>query len=88
MTLDPSSCLFTSANPSANAMFGARDEADFVSRAQWQDSPERQPNGRDSAELVKEIGETAVREGSRLIEWTCARTDGTKFPAKTGSHPA
>ena len=81
MTLDPSSWRFTSANPSAIAMFGARDEADFVSRAPWQYSSERQPNGRDSAELAREIIETAVREGSRFIEWTCARIDGTEFPA-------
>jgi len=45
MTLDPSSGLFTFANPSAIAMFGARDEADFVSRALWQYSSVRQPNG-------------------------------------------
>ena len=81
MTVDPASWRFTSANPSAIAMFGARDEADFVSRTPWQYSSERQPNGRDSAELVKEIGETAVREGSRFFEWTCARIDGTQFPA-------
>ena len=72
MTLDPSSGLFTFANPSAIAMFGARDEADFVSRALWQYSSVRQPNGRDSAELAKETIETAVRDGCRFIEWTCA----------------
>ncbi len=81
MTLDSSSGLFTSANPSAIAMFGARDEADFVSRALWQYSSVRQPNGRDSAELAREIIETAVREGCRCIEWTCANIDGTEFPA-------
>ena len=81
MTLDPSSGLFTSANPSAIAMFGAQDEADFVSRALWQYSSVRQPNGRDSAELAREILETAVREGYRCIEWTCAKIDGTEFPA-------
>ncbi len=81
MTLDPSSGLFTFANPSAIAMFGARDEADFVSRALWQYSSVRQPNGRDSAELAKETIETAVRDGYRCIEWTCAKIDGTEFPA-------
>ncbi len=81
MTLDPSSGLFTFANPSAIAMFGAQDEADFVSRALWQYSSARQPNGRDSAELAREIIETAGREGSRCIEWTCAKIDGTEFPA-------
>jgi len=41
----------------------------------------RQPNGRDSAELAKETIETAVRDGYRCIEWTCAKIDGTEFPA-------
>ena len=81
MTLDPSSGLFTFANPSAIAMFGARDEADFVSRALWQYSSVRQPNGRDSAELAKETIETAVRDGYHCIEWTCGKIDGTEFPA-------
>jgi len=80
MTLDPSSLLYISVNPSAIAMFGARDEADFVSRGPWQYSPELQPNGRNSSELAKEIGEAAVREGTRLFEWTHARIDGTVFP--------
>jgi len=81
MTLDPSSGLFTFANPSAIAMFGARDEADFVSRALWQYSSVRQPNGRDSAELARETIETAVRDGYHCFEWTCAKIDGTEFPA-------
>lgn len=81
MTIDPSSMHFLSANPAAIATFGARDEADFLSRAFWDYSAERQPNGRASADLAKEIGETAVREGLHLFEWTCVRVDGTEFPA-------
>jgi len=81
MTLEPCSGLFTSANPSAIAMFGARDETAFLSRAPWDYSSPRQPNGRDSAELTREIIETALREGYRRIEWTCRRIDGTEFPA-------
>ena len=81
MILDPSSLLYTAANPSAIAMFGARDEADFLSRAPWHYSPARQPNGRDSAELAMEVGAATVQEGSRKFEWTHARIDGTEFPA-------
>src|SRR5271157_5126889 len=81
MTLEPCSGLFTSANPSAIAMFGARDEADFLSRAPWEYSSARQSDGRDSAELTREIIETALRKGYRRIEWTCRRIDGTEFPA-------
>ena len=82
MTLNPSSWLLNSANPSTIAMFGARDEADFLSRTPWQYSPKRQPSGRNSAELVKEIGDATVAEGSRCFEWTCQRLDGTEFPVK------
>ena len=81
VTLDACSGLFTSANPAAIAMFGARDEADFTSRAPWEYSSPRQPNGRASDELSREIIETALKEGYRYIEWTCARIDGTEFPA-------
>ena len=80
MTLDPSSLLYISANPSAIAMFGARDEADFVSRAPWQYSPKRQPSGGDSAKLAKEMGDAALRKGSHSFEWTHARIDGTELP--------
>ena len=81
MTIDPFSGLITSANPSAIAMFGARNEGDFVSRAPWQYSTKLQPNGRDSAELLKEIFAQALLEESPYIEWRCARIDGTEFPA-------
>ena len=66
----------------AIAMFGARDEADFVSRALWQYSFVRQPNGRDSAELAKELSKrpsgtaTAASSGHGT-----AKIDGTEFPA-------
>ena len=81
MTLEPPSCRFTSCNPATIAMFGARDEADFLSRFPWQYSPERQPDGSDSAEKIQEVVGTAVREGSCFFEWTHARIDGTEFPA-------
>ena len=80
LILDISSWLIMSANPAAIAMFGARDEADFRSRPPWDYSPERQQNGRISAELVEEIGKEVIREGSRLQEWTCKRIDGKEFP--------
>jgi PAS domain S-box-containing protein len=80
MTLAPPSWRFTSGNPATVAMFGARDEADFISRAPWQYSPMRQPDGRESAEKAREMIETAMREGSHIFEWTHARIDGTPFP--------
>jgi PAS domain S-box-containing protein len=81
MTLAPPSWAFTSGNPVTIALFGARDEADFVTRAPWQYSPERQPDGRASAEKAKEMIETAMREGSHSFEWTHRRLSGEEFPA-------
>jgi len=80
MILDPSSFQYVSANPSAIAMFGARDEADIVSRKLWDFSPERQPDGRSSREVSRGIDGVLDREGSHSFEWTHTRIDGTMFP--------
>jgi PAS domain S-box-containing protein len=81
MTLAPPSWSFTSANPATVAMFGARGEAEFVSGGPWQYSPERQPDGRASADKAKEMIETAMRQGSHSFEWTHRRLSGEDFPA-------
>ena len=81
MLLAPPAWCFTSANPAAMGVFGAAGEADFVSRAPWQYSPERQPDGRASAEKAKEMIETAMREGFLVFEWTHQRLSGEAFPA-------
>ncbi len=80
MRLDPSSLRILSGTAATVAMFGARDEADLVSRALWEYAPGRQPDGRNSAELAGEIGAKAVRDGYCFVEWRCARIDGTEFP--------
>ncbi len=81
MTLDPPSWNFTAGNPAAVKMFGTKDEADFVSRAPWELSPERQPDGRASMEKAAEMIETALRDGSRSFAWTHRRTNGEDFDA-------
>jgi PAS domain S-box-containing protein len=81
MTLAPPSWKFTNGNPATLAMFGARDEADFTSRAPWEYSPERQPDGRPSADKAREMIETAMRDGSHFFEWTHKRLGGEEFPA-------
>jgi PAS domain S-box-containing protein len=81
MTLAPPSWKFTSGNPATVAMFGTRDETDFTSRAPWEYSPERQPDGRPSADKAKEMIETAMRDGSHFFEWTHKRLNGEDFPA-------
>src|SRR5262249_2942266 len=47
----------------------------------WELSPERQPDGRASAEKAIEMIETAMRDGSHFFEWTHRRLNGEVFPA-------
>jgi len=81
MTLEPPSWRFTSGNPATIKMFGAKNEEEFISRGVWELSPDRQPDGRASAEKAREMIETAVREGSHFFEWTHRRIGGEEFPA-------
>jgi PAS domain S-box-containing protein len=62
-------------------MFKAKNEKEFISYGPGDLSPERQPDGRDSAEKAKEMIEMAMREGSCFFEWTHKRADGEMFPA-------
>jgi diguanylate cyclase (GGDEF)-like protein/PAS domain S-box-containing protein len=81
MTLAPPSWKFTSGNPATIKMFGARGEADFISRAPWEYSPAEQPDGRPSADAAREMIETAMATGSHSFEWTHQRLGGGVFPA-------
>ena len=76
---DPSSRRFISANSSAVALFGARDEVELLSGAPLLLSPERQMDGRPSAEKAHDMFEMALREGTHSLEWTCRRLDGVEF---------
>ena len=80
-TLEPPSWKFTSANPAAVKMFGAKNEAELIVLTPWELSPERQPDGRASDEKARQMMEAARREGSHLFEWTHRRADGSAFPA-------
>jgi len=81
MITEPPAWAFTSGNPAALEMFGAKDLAEFIAHAPWQLSPERQSDGRDSREKAGEMIETALREGSHFFEWTHRRIGGGDFPA-------
>jgi len=81
MILEPPSWKFTSGNPAAMKMFGAKDEAEFISHGPWELSPDRQPDGRASAESSRTMIETAMREGSHFFEWIHRRIGGEQFPA-------
>ena len=81
MILKPPSWRFTAGNPAAIKMFGAKDETEFISCEPWKLSPERQPDGRASAEKAKEMIDCAMRDGSNFFEWTHRRISGSEFPA-------
>jgi PAS domain S-box-containing protein len=81
MTTEPPSWKFTSGNPAAVKMFGAKSMEDFIAHSPWELSPDRQPDGRASAEKGREMIEKAMREGSHFFEWTHRRIGGEEFPA-------
>jgi PAS domain S-box-containing protein len=81
MTVAPPSWKFTSGNPAALEMFGAKDAAEFTKLGPWDISPERQPDGSLSADKIREVIETALRGGSLFFEWTYRRLDGADLPA-------
>src|SRR5512140_971416 len=81
MTLEPPSWAFTSGNQATVEMFRARNVEDLTNYAPGDLSPERQPDGRASAQKAKEMIEKAMREGSHLFEWTHKRINGEEFPA-------
>ena len=81
MTLAPPSWKFTSGNPATIAMFNAKNENDFISRAPWQYSPKYQADGQLSMIKAKEMIDKAMADGSNFFEWTHKRLYGEAFPA-------
>src|SRR5450759_3568341 len=67
MTLAPPSWTFTSCNPAALEMFGAKDESEFTSFGSWDLSPDLQPDGQSSADKAREMIDKALRDGSFLF---------------------
>jgi PAS domain S-box-containing protein len=81
MTTEPPSWKFTSGNPAAVKMLGAKSEEEFILHGIADLSPDLQPDGRTSAGKAKEIIETILREGSHFFEWTYRRLGGEEFRA-------
>jgi PAS domain S-box-containing protein len=72
---------FVSANQAAVALFGCGDMDELLSLSPAGLSPEVQPNGRRSDELVLEYMRRALEEGSWRFEWIHLRRDGSQFHA-------
>jgi len=79
MTVNPPSWKFSSGNPAAVELFGARDEVAFTELGPWDVLPERQPDGSLSANRAKEAIDVALREGLHFFDLTHRRVDGTEF---------
>ncbi|MGA2246081.1 MAG: PAS domain S-box protein [Verrucomicrobiota bacterium] len=79
LTMDPATGKFTSGNPATAKMFGAKNEAEFISFGPGDLSPERQSDGSLSSEKAREMAEAALREGSHTFEWTHRRINGETF---------
>ena len=80
MTLEPPSWNFTSGNPSTLSMFRAKNLEDFISRGPGNVSPERQPDGRASAEMAKEMIETALHEAPAHSSGPIPGSTARSFP--------
>jgi PAS domain S-box-containing protein len=81
MTFVLPSRKYTSANKATLQLFGAASEAEFTVLEPLDVSPERQPDGRLSAEKAQEVLTTALREGSCFFEWMHRTISGKQFPA-------
>lgn len=79
MTLEPPAWGFSSGNQASLKMFQISSAEEFLSRGPWDLSPERQPDGRASAEKAMEMIETAIRDGFSFFEWTYQRGNGEEF---------
>jgi two-component system, NtrC family, sensor kinase len=82
MTIAPPSWKFVSCNQATVELFAAASEAEFRQLGPWDVSPERQPDGRASAEAAQAMIEKAMREGSSSFPWLHQRLDGERLPCE------
>ena len=81
MTLSPPKWKFTSGNPATIKMFRCKNEKDFTSRAPYELSPPKQPDGKQSSKKALQMINEAVKKGHCFFEWTHRRADGEDFSA-------
>ena len=81
MTIESPTWKFTAGNPATIKLFGAKDEAEFITKGPWDVSPKKQPDGQLSSEKSKKMIMKAMKEGSSFFEWTHKKLTGEEFPA-------
>ena len=72
---------FVDCNRAAVEMLGYHSRDELLSRLD-QLSPERQPDGKLSAEKSEEMAQIARRNGVHRFEWDHQRADGSRFPVE------
>ena len=81
LLLDPGAGKFVDCNWAAEQMFGI-DRAQILASHPAQLSPERQPDGRSSAEKAEDMIATALRHGSHRFEWDHRSANRDDFPVE------
>ncbi|MGL5059021.1 MAG: PAS domain-containing sensor histidine kinase [Microcoleus sp.] len=73
---------FFDCNLATLQMFGCSDKEQFYGRNPGEFSPQFQPNGQDSASLLKQRISEAMATGSCRFDWVHRRLDDSEFPAE------
>jgi PAS domain S-box-containing protein len=70
---------FFSGNSSAVALYGCKNEAEFIRKTPAELSPELQPDGKLSSIKSLEMMAIAMEKGSHFFEWKHRRMNGEEF---------
>jgi PAS domain S-box-containing protein len=81
MTLSPSRG-FLGGNPAAIALYGCRNEQEFLALSPVTTSPEFQPDGQRSSSKAAIMMQKALENGTHIFEWVHQRLNGAKFWAE------
>lgn len=73
---------FVECNQAAVTLYGCQEPADLVGRTTLDFSPERQPDGANSADLANERIASALVGRPQFFEWRHCRPDGEEFDAE------
>ncbi len=73
---------FTDCNQSAVSILGNSYKEEIINKKPWDISPEKQPDGRLSAEKAEAMIAKALQQGYNRFEWVHTKSDGTEFPVE------
>lgn len=76
---DFAGCTFVDCNQAALDMLGMTSKQQLLGLNHLDVSPARQPDGRLSADIEREMRVRAVEQGSQRFEWVYRRQDGVEF---------